>query len=390
MRTPTQKRSSGFSLVEILVGMVMGLLGMIIIFQVFEVSEGIKRTSTSGGDAMQYGALALFTLERDLRMAGAGINSSALAGCKTHMYDSEANPKVRPPITLVPFVIDPNPLDKNLPDMLSITYGNSQSQSYPVEMTNTMTTPTSIIKVKQRYGFLPTNMVIIAQPKKDCWYAEITGLSDAAGETDQIQHGTAAYEDINKNSVTPRYNGPNGFTDEDGLVTLYEGGLGDESAKIYNVSSKPTRSIYSVDLNTRQLMLDSNRSGGLAPVVDNIVQLKAQYGHDNGVNDGSVDNTTYKAMDGMVDNYSASMPTSPAASDWLNVRSVRLAIVARSALPEKPSVDGGPCDTTTAAPTWAGGTLDLSNDPNWQCYRYRVFESIVPLRNAIWQQDKLN
>ena len=37
---------------------------MIVIFQVFEASEGIKRTTTSGGDAQQNGAIALYSMAR--------------------------------------------------------------------------------------------------------------------------------------------------------------------------------------------------------------------------------------------------------------------------------------------------------------------------------------
>ena len=69
-------RQTGFSLVDVMVGMVLSLLGTIIIFQVFEVSERIKRTTTSGGDAQQNGAAALFTLERGVRQAGYGINAN--------------------------------------------------------------------------------------------------------------------------------------------------------------------------------------------------------------------------------------------------------------------------------------------------------------------------
>ena len=64
---------AGFSLVDVLVGMVIAMLGIIIIFQVFSVSEGIKRTTTSGGDALQNGAAAQFALERSLKGAGYGI-----------------------------------------------------------------------------------------------------------------------------------------------------------------------------------------------------------------------------------------------------------------------------------------------------------------------------
>ena len=64
---------AGFSLVDIMVGMVIAMLGVIIIFQVFSVSEGIKRTTTSGGDALQSGATALFSLERLIKSAGYGF-----------------------------------------------------------------------------------------------------------------------------------------------------------------------------------------------------------------------------------------------------------------------------------------------------------------------------
>ena len=44
---------------------------------------------------------------------------------------------------------------------------------------------------------------------------------------------------------------------------------------------------------------------------------------------------------------------------------------------------------TTAQPTWddgssAGATLKIDNLPNWQRYRYRVFQTIVPFRNLMW------
>ena len=28
--------------------------------------------------------------------------------------------------------------------------------------------------------------------------------------------------------------------------------------------------------------------------------------------------------------------------------------------------------------------IDLSADPNWRKYRYRVYQTVIPLRNVIW------
>jgi type IV pilus assembly protein PilW len=70
------KAHAGFSLVDVMVGMVIALLGVIIMFQVFGVSESVKRTTTSGGDAIQNGASALFAMERSIKSAGYGIFAS--------------------------------------------------------------------------------------------------------------------------------------------------------------------------------------------------------------------------------------------------------------------------------------------------------------------------
>ena len=87
-----QLRAPGFSLIELMVAMVIGLIGMIIIFQVFEVSEGIRRTTTSGGDAQQNGTIALYLMQRDLRNAGMGFNDTPYAGCSMAGYDSTQAP----------------------------------------------------------------------------------------------------------------------------------------------------------------------------------------------------------------------------------------------------------------------------------------------------------
>jgi type IV pilus assembly protein PilW len=69
-------------------------------------------------------------------------------------------------------------------------------------------------------------------------------------------------------------------------------------------------------------------------------------------------------------------------------------VLARSEYYEKPSTAGGPCEATTAAnrPTW-GGTASLPftsfDAPGAlpSCYKYRVFETVVPLRNMLWRAE---
>ena len=104
------------------------------------------------------------------------------------------------------------------------------------------------------------------------------------------------------------------------------------------------------------------------PVASNIVSLRAEYGRD-----------TTAPMDGTVDAFDQTAPAN--ACDWSRISAVRFALVARNSELDKASV-------TTAAPTWAAGAsapIDLTADANWQNYRYKTFQTIVPLRNMAWQ-----
>ena len=76
-------------------------------------------------------------------------------------------------------------------------------------------------------------------------------------------------------------------------------------------------------------------------------------------------------------------------AQWLQVLAVRVGMLARIGNYERPSVSGGNCDATTVAPTWSGGNFPAVNiatvTSQDRCYRYRVFETTVPLRNMIWR-----
>ena len=78
------RRQQGFSLVEILVGMLVGLVVTIIIYQVVATYEGVKRTTTTGADTQQNGIFSLTTVERDVRAAGWGMPTAAVMPCTTY------------------------------------------------------------------------------------------------------------------------------------------------------------------------------------------------------------------------------------------------------------------------------------------------------------------
>lgn len=80
MKMKSVRFQQGFTMIELMVAVVIGLITVLIMNQALTVSEGYRRTSTSGGDAQVSGTLAMFLLQRDLRNAGYGVLASESDG----------------------------------------------------------------------------------------------------------------------------------------------------------------------------------------------------------------------------------------------------------------------------------------------------------------------
>jgi type IV pilus assembly protein PilW len=66
---------------------------------------------------------------------------------------------------------------------------------------------------------------------------------------------------------------------------------------------------------------------------------------------------------------------------WQQIRAVRVAIVTRSEKYETDAVTAGPV-AMFCSPGPCAVAMNLTTDQ--QHYRYKVLETIVPLRNAVW------
>lgn len=345
--------NKGFSLVELMVGMTVGLLGMVVILQVFSVNEASKRTTTSGSDAQLSGALGLHTIERDARMAGYGINLMGFLGCTIRAYNEDRQPPSSQDFT---FSFVPVQITQGVgtaPDTITITYSNASSVTSPASITQNMPSPSAVYKVNNRYGFNVNDLVIAAEAGKDCTLAQVSNVPGSPGQSDNVIH--------NSGNGMP-YNKPSG------LGVSYT-----TSAKLYNIGPIPVSNVYSIQSNNLQVF--SNFSGVNEQVASNVVDLQAQYGID-----------TSTPVDNVVDVYQNS-PDQDAdgvvsAAEWARVLSIRFGLVARSINRE------ASCNVTSAAPTWQGGTFsNVSTLPGWNCYRYRVFETTTMIRNMLWKPN---
>ncbi len=342
---------SGFSLIEIMVGMVIGLLAIIVMMQVFAVSEERKRTANAGSDAQNSAVIALDGMQRHIGQSGYGFALTRLLGCNLQLPFGA-------PVPLAPVIINPAVIpggDANT-DTLLISYGlgNDQPEGYNV-----------LSLAGSTYTIVGTSMLL----------AEDRVIATPAGSppTAACTLPTLSLQRVN--------GAPAGSA-----VTTYEATVVGTTA-LFNLGAAPRFLAYAVR-NGNLVVCDfmvancsSNSALDLANpaiwrlVAENIVSLRAQYGRD-----------TSGPMDGTVDAYNRTTPTT--ACLWARTPAIRLALVARSAQFEKDAV-------TTVAPRWAGSdsavplsaqpiNIDLSGDANWGNYRYRVFETVVPIRNVAW------
>ena len=373
-RTPYRRfaapaRMSGMSLMEILIAMAIGLIGIVVITQTYLVNENYKRSTMSAGGAQTNGALALFSIEREARMAGWGISWGAALGCNSiqwHYQGQYSNPPsatgTLPALILAPVVITDGGAG---PDTITVMYGTGTERVIPATLSKSMPSPSAELEVDNPQGFsdTPGDMVLLVQGGT-CSMTQITQVQPAAGH---LQHGPG---------VTAPYNTSGGGS----LLPAFSAG-----AQVFNLG-RPIVNIYSINSNALQLAsLFTATSSTVVPgytpapftIVEHIVDLQAEYGKDNVANDGRVDS---------YDN------VTPATGDeWQQVLSVRIGVLARSEFFVKPDTPGGNCMATTETPTWAGGAFPALGDFTVvtnpaRCYGYRMFETVVPLRNMIWRQ----
>ncbi|MGH6611795.1 MAG: PilW family protein, partial [Burkholderiaceae bacterium] len=144
------KHSRGMTLVELLISMVISLVVTLAAYQTFAASEGYRRAATGGGDATFSGSIAMYAMQRDLRMAGYGINTQAVLGCRVLAYDEGVSPAREFQFNLSPVVITQGPAGAS--DTLEITYSSTDAVPIPVRLTQAPPTPTTQYFIENGFG----------------------------------------------------------------------------------------------------------------------------------------------------------------------------------------------------------------------------------------------
>jgi type IV pilus assembly protein PilW len=363
-------KQSGFGLVEVMVGMVIGLLATLVITQVFSVYESQRRATTSSSDAQTNGSIALFNLQRDIQMAGYGLpmpmadpeNSSLKCGPSLPEYDPDADLTTDNSIKLFPIEIVDGAGDTS--DIIKVRYSKDAAGAVPTKIVGG---PYNDITLDHNLGCKKGDVAFLVNSSNACLMTLLHDTDGVSG-TDKV----ALYAD------------PSPFVFYPGKLTCMGDWMEYRYVVVGNQLQRRTITGFPAD-NTEDVL------------VDEVVSLQAQYGVSATADSNRV--TEWKDATGS---------WAPAnLKDDVNLRNrikaVRVAVVARSGQREnnvvtqvcvtnKGTANNGPCawdDTdfdaaprVNLAPLYAIGS-------EWQHYRYRSFETIVPLRNMLWSKDAL-
>ncbi len=408
-------RQRGASMIETMVGILIGMIVIFVVYNILSVAEGFKRTTAGAADAQITGLLSQFVASRDAANGGAGLTMSQadLINC----IQNDAGQDVRAmPVTQLDAAVRPIPVlitdggAAGVSDSFIALTTGAPHVMWPVDFQQVNVPPGAAITVQSPNGFtVPTPavtpywaVVMTNDGTGTCKVVRITNavLDPATGLV------TLTQDPITANTLTYNFAVPARF------LNLGPQGLA-------------TRIRYDVDpatlaLRTTELLVVPPAVPTPNPIAQNIVLMKVQYGIDTNA-DGIVD--CWSAADNKntcidVKDYSAAGVRAFDIADTNRILAVRIGIVVRSDEPDlrvltdptnqtlkdeakallagtRPQPYLFNCSTNTnlacqsrvKVPMGAGAPVGAPTcAPAVICdyWRYNTYETIVPLRNAIY------
>ena len=368
-------------MIELLIGIFVGLLTTMAITQVLSVSEVRRRSAVAGGEAQVGGALALDVLQRDLAQSGYGlfVNPEVL-NCKVSGTPTNG---IANPLTMAPVFIS-NSGDAVDSSRLIVFSSSKTGASLPISVTANYgdTAPYSFV-VAGNWG-VAVNDIMVAVP-------ESRNNKDAGDDT-----GVTAGECVS-------------FTVDDvsGSSTLISSSAA--LSKTFNTGTHDGKVTYPYLVNLGSFLRYRTYGINLSGTSPNVLQMRESTG---AITDLATDVVNFQALYVKSGSYDQTTPTTNAL--WRTVVGVRLAVVVRSTHYEYSKTDAGvEVFVTAVQPQWnmgggvavstsssglstasscsdgSSGTClnikvgDTSNN-EWKRYRYKVFDTQTPLRNMLW------
>lgn len=361
--SPRQRAARGFSLIEVMLGILLGMFAVIAVLKVFSQSDTAQRIGNSSGEAQVNATVALDMLSREIRQAGQSLNSLKLLGCALSIGTTSQTFVVAPVVINDTTVVPAGDANTDTLLVMSGNYGGSPEG-------DTITTGSNSISVTTANAFAAGDYLVQGA----------TSATALAGT--ECTLNLQKVSSVSGNTVN--------------LTKVGSGSSSDTSAA-YNLGAGLSIHAYAVrkgNLTMCDYMVNDCSTGTddatvWVPVASQVVSLRAQYGKADA---GTALDTRTLSSTAPYDQSTPSGSSSSTAQylycQWAHVMALRLAVVGRGASKQRPTTSGSTTVyATPSSPTWDGSddlAIDLSKLTDWQDYRYRVMQATVPLRNMLW------
>ncbi|HTR57065.1 MAG TPA: PilW family protein [Casimicrobiaceae bacterium] len=386
----SQRAQRGFGLVELMVGLVIGLIAVLVIFQVYTVAEGFKRNSTAAGDAQMNGLFSTFVLGMEIGNSGAGMADAAqdLASCP----DPGGPMPQRFAQSFRP-----------IPVLVTDGGGNSKPDSFVVNysMATTLANsatfaanalPADSYSVQSPGGFHIGDLIVAiaspTAPNSPCGSSVITAaptIPDANGFVTITHTGSA-------------------FSYFAGASRLLNMGPANRAQKImYKVCDQRAGcpqppicgALAPCTLDSTPL-LDANGQPLANPVgnplASNIVNLKVEYGIDSDLDAKGLVDTWVQATNGWEPGTLLD-PGTGTVVKINQIKAIRIGLIVQSEQFDQTLGDYNwvmfDCADAVKAncPGRLTGTIAAQTTAPTGNWRFRKYETIIPLRNEIWNKS---
>ena len=341
----------GAGLVEVMIGLTMALFATLVIYVVVGSVDELRRDSQSAGDAQQTGLFVLSRIAFDIANAGSGFASAAKA-----MSTCPASTNVADTLRPIAVLISASGRD-DVADSVVIRYAVTAAIAGPATFAAAAPAGANFL-IQSPYAFAVGDRIIAVGRNGECEATDVIGSVASAPGVVEVTHAPLA----------------TAFAVSSWLVNL--GAINDAQVIRYDVQGNVLRTT------------DLLNGDAPNPLASNIVNLKLQYGIDSD-GDGILD-TWVPARSSPLGDWSAAAVLMAPADVLSRIKAIRLGLIVRSDFLDrsiKTPFDWTlfDCEATdkSSCPGRLSGSIAATTAGG---YRYRLHETVVPLRNTLWNR----
>ncbi|MFT7228256.1 MAG: type IV pilus assembly protein PilW [Methylophilaceae bacterium] len=363
------RQQTGFSLIELLVGLVIGLFATLAVMQTFSVFEGQKRSTSGTADAQTNGAIALMHLKRSLDTAGFGLPMPNAD------FDNNILRCTTPNMDIYPVEIEQG-TGENGSDKVIVRYSTSGAGAVPINIVNPSNPTISP-------GMLVSNNIGCGsdlEMSNATYKAKYKVTGDAITNNNTvnqvmiISNDVCGFADIAQQPTNDTTGDENSYIRIDSVPAVLDPlSVGDPN-NLPKLACMGGWGSNTYEISNNELLLNGD------PIVSGVVNMQAQYGTSNTPGDNEVLPAGWVEPDG-----TWAAPVAPVRN---RIKAIRVALVLKNGLKEKSDV------TPVAPKAWMDtGTTTVDIDVSaadplfWKRYRYRVVSTVVPLKNVLWSWE---